>query len=380
MSLRNASLLALALVGCGEPPEESGAIGRSLRQEPAPGPSGGNVAYCPNQDTVPAANGSLCIPVPNGRPAGISWWTRAHTYEFATCTVEWDNDLSVSAGSTIVLPHDSMYLGESSSYSFQSCGGAWGYGPTFHDMVSNVNFHFNHLKPGWKTFANVAAGTVIKAGSFVGVSGGDTCETGYCNCNLNCCNGGTSCPLEGGGNSWCASTHSTGQHLCVVVGTNNMASVFGAGAVPTCAVSNDPCSREFNGGGWYCGSTIGGSANTVYLCQGYVTTQTMPCPCGCQVNPGMNDTCAACPPDMTAPVDLAQAATDSAAPRPSDGGAGDSSARASDGGGTGGPASDASSGGTQVQEGCSLGGAGRPDALAALAALLVLLALRLRRR
>jgi len=180
--------------------------------------------YCPGTYSLPASIGTYCIPVPPGRPAPIRWWSYKPSYSYATCTKTMiDNDVgAIGAGNTIVLPHEAEYLGDASNTCFTCPGGAWGLSPVFYDRVTGKKFHFNHLKPGWNTLdPRTDVGKTFKAGSFVGVSGGDTCETGYrCTGSHGAgsypCNGSYTCQKEDG--TWANATqqNSTGAHFCVV--------------------------------------------------------------------------------------------------------------------------------------------------------------------
>jgi hypothetical protein len=66
-------------------------------------------------------------------------------------------------------------------------------------------------------------------------------------------------------------------------------------------VSNDPCRGASYGTGDYCGGALpGGDANALYSCSNGATANKQSCPCGCQTNPPKtNDTCAACPVDLS---------------------------------------------------------------------------------
>src|ERR1700674_788648 len=151
-------------------------------------------SYCPNlacssSDACCTSDSSCasprCIAVPSGLAAPVQWWTDSRTTNVsssgvAACPSAYDIDNGYIHGSNvIVLPHDSEYLGDNSSYAYTTCTGAWGFGPNFYDTVTHVRFHLNHIRPG-SPLASLPVGTMLKAGSFVGLSGGDTCETGYC--------------------------------------------------------------------------------------------------------------------------------------------------------------------------------------------------------
>ena len=176
--------------------------------------------YCPNQACTSAGGcctgasscaATTCIPVPSGSTAPVQWWTQNATYSSGSCS-GYDLDNGNIQNQVIVLPHDSEYLGDSSDWThYNSCtsspltGGAWGFGPSFYDTVTGVKFHLNHIKPTTASaLGNTPTGTMLKAGSYIGISGGNTCETGYCSTASTGClacfgpNAGT-CPLEGGG-------------------------------------------------------------------------------------------------------------------------------------------------------------------------------------
>jgi hypothetical protein len=92
----------------------------------------------------------------------------------------WDTDLAVPAMTPVQLRHDSK-LYKTGVY-------AWGYMPEFVDQVTGLKFRFLHLHPSAQYATSV--GTVYPAGTIVGLSGGNTADTGY-------------------------PTYSTGAHLCV---------------------------------------------------------------------------------------------------------------------------------------------------------------------
>ncbi len=113
----------------------------------------------------------------------IEWWygywitsNRHESYGW------WDTDLAVRSSTPIQLRHASKLVA-SGVY-------GWGWMPTFVDQVTGRRFRFLHLRPQhmWAT----SIGHVYPAGAVVGVSGGDTWDTG------------------GAGRGY-----STGPHLCV---------------------------------------------------------------------------------------------------------------------------------------------------------------------
>ena len=113
----------------------------------------------------------------------IQWW---HGYRITSNRLEstgwWDTDLGVSSSTPVQLRHASKLVA-SGVY-------GWGWMPTFVDQVTGKKFRFLHLRPQhmWAT----QIGKVYAAGTVVGVSGGDTWDTG------------------GAGRGY-----STGPHLCV---------------------------------------------------------------------------------------------------------------------------------------------------------------------
>ena len=106
----------------------------------------------------------------------------------------WDTDLSVAEWTPIEVPHDSKLLNWGVY--------AWGYMPTFLDLVTNKTFQFLHLHPtdqnGRDAKYATAKGTVYPGGTVVGLSGGNTCDTGK----------GSACSPP-------AYQYSSGSHLCV---------------------------------------------------------------------------------------------------------------------------------------------------------------------
>lgn len=326
-----AVVAALAAASCGP----TGAVGN----EGAHG--GANGYYCPDQACTSAGGcctgGSCasptCIPVPSGLPAPVQWWTQNATYSAAPpnsgCSTSYDLDNGNIQNQVIVLPHDSEYLGDYSSYAYNSCAGAWGFGPSFYDTVTGVKFHLNHIRPGFGAAAlgNTQTGTMLKAGSYVGISGGNTCETGYCSngysstygytqCLVSSCggankNGNGACPLEYGGTATCYEAHScstdstSAQHLCVVQDPSTIPSAFcpspttlncGAGQVPTC--STCPAGQVSNGSlcvscvsnfasrdeymcGSYTSNVTNGAANTLYDCYNNSISVVRACGSGC---------------------------------------------------------------------------------------------------
>lgn len=114
----------------------------------------------------------------------IQWWNGG--YSITSNRKEsygwWDTDLAVRSSTPVQLRHASKLI----AYGVYG----WGYMPTFVDQVTGHEFRFLHLRPQHKWMTRI--GHVYPAGSLVGVSGGDTWDTG------------------GAGRGY-----STGPHLCV---------------------------------------------------------------------------------------------------------------------------------------------------------------------
>lgn len=130
-----------------------------------------------------------CKVMPAGQPdyclgevacSMIQWWNTPLTYGPYLSNGWWDTDLAVSASTNVQLRHDSR-LDKTGVY-------GWGYMPEFTDMTTGKRFRMLHLRPQHQYVTQV--GTVYPAGTLVGVSGGDTADTGY-------------------------PTYSTGAHLCI---------------------------------------------------------------------------------------------------------------------------------------------------------------------
>ena len=115
------------------------------------------------------------------RPAcdALQWWNTYITYEHVS--YGWyDTDLGVRASTPVQLRHASR-LERTGVY-------GWGYMPEFTDLATGARFRMLHLRPQNQWATNV--GQVYPAGHIVGLSGGDTNDTGY-------------------------PTWSTGSHLCI---------------------------------------------------------------------------------------------------------------------------------------------------------------------
>jgi hypothetical protein len=117
--------------------------------------------------------GGVCNapPPPPPPPTGLKcenlqWWNSALTS--SSKPGWWDTDLAVSSGTPVVLRHDSRLDG-TGVYE-------WGYMPEFTDLATGKPFKFLHLRPSsqWAT----EIGKVYPAGYVVGLSGGDTYDTG----------------------------------------------------------------------------------------------------------------------------------------------------------------------------------------------------------
>ena len=125
-----------------------------------------------------SCSGGTCTSptVPCGQ---LQWWNSYITWEHVS--YGWhDTDLGVAAGTRIQLRHRSRLL-HHGVY-------GWGYMPEFLDLVTGDRFRFLHLKPQYQWATTV--GREYPAGYVVGLSGGNTYDTGY-------------------------PTYSSGSHLCV---------------------------------------------------------------------------------------------------------------------------------------------------------------------
>ncbi len=126
----------------------------------------------------------------------LQWWNSVIGYAYVSSSGWYDTDLLVRADTPVALRHDSR-LDRTGVY-------AWGYMPEFTDLVTGQRFRLVHLRPQAQYATSV--GRVYPSGFIVGISGGDTFDTGYCRAVPGCspvsCSGG-SC------------VYSTGSHLCV---------------------------------------------------------------------------------------------------------------------------------------------------------------------
>lgn len=109
----------------------------------------------------------------------LQWWNSYITYSHMSAGWH-DTDLSVRSSTAVQLRHASRLV-RHGVY-------GWGYMPEFTDLVTGKRFRFLHLRPQhlWAT----SVGAVYPAGYVVGLSGGDTYDTGL-------------------------GQYSTGAHLCV---------------------------------------------------------------------------------------------------------------------------------------------------------------------
>lgn len=173
----------------------------------------------------------------------LQWWNAAYTYQ--SISYGWhDTDLAVSSSTPIQLRHASKLI------AWGVYG--WGYMPTFIDTHTGATFRFLHLRPQHVYATRV--GTVYPAGYIVGLSGGDTYDTGL-------------------------GRYSTGAHLCVQTpgnepfrwafpyGSEGGAQGGGTGnagcnsATLNRAVGAGTCVQSASDGNWYTcenGSWVGG--------------------------------------------------------------------------------------------------------------------------
>jgi hypothetical protein len=139
---------------------------------------GGSCGSCSGGSTC---DGAYCKEPPNVLScSNVQWWNSPLTYGPYMSYGWWDTDLAVSSGSRVQLRHQSR-LDKHGVY-------GWGYMPEFTDLVTGKRFRFLHLRLANQYATSV--GTVYPAGYVVGLSGGDTYETGL-------------------------PKYSTGAHLCV---------------------------------------------------------------------------------------------------------------------------------------------------------------------
>lgn len=101
--------------------------------------------------------------------SAVQWWNSAINYgPYKSGSGWWDTDLNVSAGNKVQLRHDSKLVAEGVY--------GWGWMPTFVDQKTGKKFRFLHLRPQAKYTTTI--GKIYPAGTIVGLSGGDTYDTG----------------------------------------------------------------------------------------------------------------------------------------------------------------------------------------------------------
>ncbi len=128
---------------------------------------GGSCGGCPGGWSC---DGAHCQPpqMPDLPQCGLlQWWNRGINYEHVVSGWN-DTDLNVAGSTPIQLRHDSR-LDHWGIY-------GWGYMPEFTDLVTGVRFRMLHLRPQHTNATTV--GHVYPAGFVVGLSGGDTQDTG----------------------------------------------------------------------------------------------------------------------------------------------------------------------------------------------------------
>jgi len=109
----------------------------------------------------------------------LKWWNSAYTSQ--SMDYGWhDTDLAVSSSTPIQLRNPAKLIAHGVY--------GWGFMPTFVDQVTGHEFRFLHLRPQHQWATEI--GHVYPAGYIVGLSGGDTHDTGL-------------------------GVYSTGAHLCV---------------------------------------------------------------------------------------------------------------------------------------------------------------------
>ncbi len=137
---------------------------------------GGSCGSCSDGYTC---DGSRCQAPDRPSCNELQWWNSYITYEHISSGWH-DTDLGIAAGTRVQLRHTSR-LERTGVY-------GWGYMPEFTDLVTGARFRLLHLKPQNQWATDV--GRVYPAGYVVGLSGGNTYDTGY-------------------------PRYSTGSHLCV---------------------------------------------------------------------------------------------------------------------------------------------------------------------
>lgn len=134
--------------------------------------AGGDDCATDPTPTPPGSDGLSC--------ADLQWWNVDISYGPYMSGGWWDTDLAVDTHTKIVLRHPSK-LDAEGVYD-------WGWMPEFTDQVTGKRFRFLHLQPSAKYTTEL--GKIYPAGFLVGLSGGDSVETGL-------------------------GVYSTGEHLCV---------------------------------------------------------------------------------------------------------------------------------------------------------------------
>ncbi len=131
--------------------------------------------------------------------AALLWWNQPRVAAEAREvndtggeTTVWDLDYAVPSGTPVQLPCAATLLSQAVY--------PWGWQPTFVDGERGHVFRFLHLRPQAQLVT--AVGATYAAGTIVGLSGGDTWDTGY---ERPACDG-TIC--------------SRGAHLCVEADTH----------------------------------------------------------------------------------------------------------------------------------------------------------------
>ncbi|HQY61035.1 MAG: hypothetical protein IPF92_01005 [Myxococcales bacterium] len=143
------------------------------------GPAG-QLYRCAGKRTasVEACGAPGCIEEPGARAdicngvlscANVQWWNVPLTYgPYMSSGGWWDTDLLVRANTPVVLRHASK-LDKTGVY-------GWGYMPEFTDQATGKRFRMLHLRPSAQNATDV--GRIYPAGFVVGISGGDTADTG----------------------------------------------------------------------------------------------------------------------------------------------------------------------------------------------------------
>jgi hypothetical protein len=153
-------------------------------------------------------NGSSLFANRGADPCSVAEWWYQTAYPFTVCgeghvdpegscsypddaahdgaAIWWDTDLAVAGDTPIQLRHDATLVDQVVT--------PWGWQPTFDDLLTGRRFSFLHLHPtdaaGNDARYTTVVGAVYVAGTIVGLSGGDSADTGF-------------------------PTYSSGAHLCV---------------------------------------------------------------------------------------------------------------------------------------------------------------------